>query len=682
MCGFATSAARAQAVNLIPENALWKYFDFGDIGPTSWRYLEFVDVNWPSGRAPLGYGFDAEGHPPTTPVHFGSNPTNKFITTYFRRVFVLTNLAAVSNLTLTVKSINGAVVYLNYFEAYRNLMPQGPVGYDTLALPPPEVEPEEPPYISRTLPPDFLQEGTNLLAVEIHLNAPNTTNMSFDLKLDAHYGGALPTVASLVRGPYLQIGTPTSMTVRWRTDLPTNSRVQYGLTPTNLTESASDDTVTSEHIVPLSELLPGIKYFYAVGSSSTNFAGNSDYFFVTPPAAAKPTRVWVIGDSGTATLPGGNSEGVRDAYYSLARDKYTDLWLMLGDNAYFEGTDAQYQLAVFDTYPEMLRHTVLWPTIGNHETYDPYPDGHIAYSDIFTLPTRGEAGGVPSGTENYYSFTYGNIHFVCLDSEMSDRSTNSPMLTWLKEDLAANTSQWLIAFWHSPPYSHGSHDSDDPFEFNLVDVRQNFVPILEAYGVDLVLCGHSHCYERSYLLDGHYGFSDTLLPTMIKDSGSGRPGDTGPYIKSGTGASPHQGAVYIVNGASGWATDGTMDHPVMYKSLLRTGSLILDIDGGRLDARFLRETGAIDDSFTILKGVPPEPLRLTTICMGTNLMHATWKSVAGKTYRLQTANSLFGATWTNLSGVVTATGATTSWACPTPKATPKGFFRVVEVPAP
>ena len=86
------------------------------------------------------------------------------------------------------------------------------------------------------------------------------------------------------------------------------------------------------------------------------------------------------------------------------------------------------------------------------------------------------------------------------------------MLTWLEADLAANTNEWLIAFWHHPPYSKGSHDSD--WEMELIQMRENALPLLESYGVDLVLSGHSHCYERSYFLDGHYGRSSALRPEM------------------------------------------------------------------------------------------------------------------------------------------------------------------------
>jgi len=84
---------------------------------------------------------------------------------------------------------------------------------------------------------------------------------------------------------------------------------------------------------------------------------------------------------------------------------------------------------------------------------------------------------------------------------------------------------WIVAFWHHPPTPRDRTNSDA--ETELIQMRQNALPILENYGVDLVLTGHSHSYERSYLLDGHYGFSNTLTSSMIKNSGSGRENGSG-----------------------------------------------------------------------------------------------------------------------------------------------------------
>jgi len=425
----------------------------------------------------------------------------------------------------------------------------------------------------------------------------------------------LAATVAVTRGPYLQTATPTSILVKWRTDLPIDSCVLYGTALSSLTTTTCQTPLTTDHEVELSGLVPSTKYYYSIGTSAGPLVGgNSTYYFFTSPRTgkAKPTRIWVIGDSGTAN---DKARAVRDAYLSWTRTRRTDLWLMLGDNAYLNGTDSEYQAAVFDMYPMMLRNTAPWSTFGNHDAHSADSSSQSGpYYDIFTLPKNGEAGGVASGTEAYYSFDYGTIHFICLDSSGSDRSPTGAMLTWLKADLdAANRQDWLIAFWHHPPYSKGHHDSDvDP---ELRQMRQFALPILESYGVDLVLTGHSHSYERSYLLDGHYGKSDTLTPAMIVDPGDGREDGDGAYEKP-LGFAPHAGTVYAVVGTSGEVVGGSLNHPAMYLSLNELGSLVLDLNGYQLDAKFLSSTGVVRDHFTIKKnpvtvsfqdGVSPSP---------------------------------------------------------------------------
>jgi hypothetical protein len=233
---------------------------------------------------------------------------------------------------------------------------------------------------------------------------------------------------------------------------------------------------------------------------------------------------------------------------------------------------------------------------------------------MFTLPKQAEAGGVASGTEAYYSFDYGNIHFICLDSQDSDRSPDGAMLMWLRHDLESTRHDWIIAFWHHPPYSKGSHTSET--ERRLVEMRQHAVPILEAAGVDLVLGGHSHTYERSYLLDGHYGTAQTLTAAMKREAGDGRPDGTGAYRKPTLGPAAHEGAVYVVAGSSGSvggvgdpskARRGFLDHPAMFVSLARLGSMVIDVEGLRLDAAFLSEKGERLDYFSIEKGPARSP---------------------------------------------------------------------------
>jgi hypothetical protein len=178
------------------------------------------------------------------------------------------------------------------------------------------------------------------------------------------------------------------------------------------------------------------------------------------------------------------------------------------------------------------------------------------------------------------------------------------MARWLRADLAGVTSTWIIVLFHHPPYSKGSHDSDT--ETRLVEMRVKFGPILEAGGADLVLTGHSHSYERSYFIDGHYGLSGTFLgpsnmPSHVKQPGNGRPSGDGAYIKPLTGPRDHFGAVYTLTGSAGSADGGALNHPAMFVSYNTLGSFNIDINGNRLDAAYIESDNDIADTFTIIK---------------------------------------------------------------------------------
>lgn len=408
----------------------------------------------------------------------------------------------------------------------------------------------------------------------------------------------------LVRGPYLQLPTQNSMVVRWRTDKEAKGYVRWGLSPESATNRVSHSGSLTEHVVQIRGLQPNTRYYYALGTETNRWITPvaPDYSFITPPkpGTSQPVRVWAIGDPGTAST---NQANVRNTFYELHRQRPADLWLMLGDNAYSSGTDAQYQRAVFSVYSSILRQAPVWPTLGNHDAYHAdSPTLSGPYYDIFTLPSLGQCGGLASGTEAYYSFDFANIHFVCLDSEDTERNRDGAMAAWLRADLAANTRDWVIAFFHHPPYTKGSHDSDKPSDSagRMAEMRENFLPILESGGVDLVLTGHSHSYERSYLLNGHYGLSSTLQPSMILNAGSGRLDLDGSFRKDG-GNAPHQGAIYICAGSSGQASGGRLNHPANWLSLNKLGSLVLDIDGLRADIRFMGDHGQLRDYFTIEK---------------------------------------------------------------------------------
>ncbi len=416
--------------------------------------------------------------------------------------------------------------------------------------------------------------------------------------------------ALVIRGPYLQMQTDDSITVHWRTDVATDSVVRFGTSAGSLTNTVTVTGSKINHAVVLNNLGADQHYWYSVGDSGGTIVGDSSYHFYTAPIQGDPadTRIWVLGDSGTANA---DARAVRDAYKSWSASNPANIVLMLGDNAYNDGTDAQYQAAVFDTYPEILRQLPMWSALGNHDGRSADSNSQTGpYYDIYNLPAFAEIGGLSSGTEAYYSFDYANIHFICLDSYETDRSVNGTMMTWMENDLALNTLPWVIAFWHHPPYTKGSHNSDT--EGRLIDMRQNALPILEDMGVDLVLGGHSHSYERSYLLDGHYGLSTTLDPDLnVLNPGDGKDTGDGAYAKPDVIAASRAGAVYVTAGSSGKTTNAALDHPAMFFSQAVLGSMLVDVSGNRMDVIFLNQAGSVLDEFSILKGPDLDPPLIT-----------------------------------------------------------------------
>lgn len=402
---------------------------------------------------------------------------------------------------------------------------------------------------------------------------------------------------SLIRGPYLQMGTPTAVSVRWRTDKATDGVLRYGTSPSALSKTLSSATITREHEFRITGLSPNTKYYYSVGTSGKTIEGGEDCFFVTSPTSAKPTRVWLLGDPGTGTP---EQRQVRDTYYKFTGSRHTDLWIMDGDNAMSRGEDSEYTAKLFKVYGEMLKKSVLWTAYGNHDADSSNADTMTGpYFEQHTFPQNGEAGGVASGSEAYYSFDYGNIHFVILDSSESNRLVGGKQVAWLKKDLAANKKEWTIVVMHHPPYTRGEEHSDK--QRNMKEVRENFVPVLESYGVDLVIAGHAHCYQRSCMLNGHYGVASTFKKgEMTVQGGSGRVDNGGAYEKDMKDKG-FSGTVYMVVGASGKVGGNATNHPAMYSSMSVMGSLVMDFDGGRLDVQYIDIKGARRDSFTIKK---------------------------------------------------------------------------------
>jgi hypothetical protein len=458
--------------------------------------------------------------------------------------------------------------------------------------------------------------------------------------------GVLPSAATLSRSPYLQCATPTSMVVVWRTLGSSTPQLRFGTnflalesnvvadgivrraslganeeaakprwvslrTPANLNlpKLHSAPVGTFQYEAHLTGLQPETRYYYAVYDEERRLTPQDpSYSFVTPPPRGQRQRIRfaVIGDSGTARSP--QFEVFQSLLDHVSKTgPALDFWIHVGDIAYNAGRDTEFQTRVFEPYDRLNRNTVCWPTMGNHEGGTSKGTTGIGpYFDAYVLPTRGEAGGVASGTEAYYSFDHGNIHFICLDSHDLDRRPSGAMARWLKADLDMAKADWLIAFWHHPPYSKGSHDSDK--EKDLTEMREYIMPIMEAGGVDLVLNGHSHIYERSMLMDGAYA-TPTVAENVILDDGDGDPAGDGPYRKS-PGLLPHQGTLEIVAGNGGQNLGRTGSSPVIRKVFVEHGCVVIDLEGDKLTATMINRNGTVRDRVSLVKEMRVENRRL------------------------------------------------------------------------
>lgn len=195
------------------------------------------------------------------------------------------------------------------------------------------------------------------------------------------------------------------------------------------------------------------------------------------PDGGKPVRFVVLGDSGSGD----------ERQYAVLEQIETvpfDLMLHTGDVAYESGKLRELESNFFDVYDGLLSSIPAFPTSGNH---DYQTQGGAPFRAVFSLP---ENGG-PEGLERWFSFDWGDVHFVALDTEMPAAAQSA----WLERDLANNSLPWTIVYLHRPPFSSGEHGSN-------LGVRDTYVPLFERYGVDLVFAGHDHHYERTNVMGG------------------------------------------------------------------------------------------------------------------------------------------------------------------------------------
>jgi hypothetical protein len=271
--------------------------------------------------------------------------------------------------------------------------------------------------------------------------------------------------------------------------------------PTGVAGTASPSFLGSatQWQAAVSGLDPDTTYCYTVYQNGAAVTVPAPLHSAPSPGSGKRVQFVALGDSGGG---GGDQRALLQQIDTVP----FDFMIHTGDIAYDSGTLKDFESKFFGVYAPLLVTHAMFPSSGNHdyETADAAP-----FRQVFVLP---ENGG-PDGLERWYSYDWGDIHFVVLDTER----TGPVQAAWLQADLAANKLPWTIVYGHKPPHSSGDHGDDQPFQ-------QWFVPAIEAHHVQLVLSGHDHDYERfdpingvTYIVTGGGGRG-------VRDLGTPKPG--------------------------------------------------------------------------------------------------------------------------------------------------------------
>lgn len=178
---------------LIAAGADWKYLDDGSSQSTQWRARTYNDATWASGPSPIGYSNGV-----TTTISFGPDSDNKHITSYFRHTFAVSDPSIFTGLTLELLVDDGAAIYLNGEEIVRDNLPEGILTSTTFAS---DSTQSESDYSSFNIPASALVAGENVIAAEVHQHSPGSSDLSFDLSLEASSYSSVNTL------DFIQFGT-------------------------------------------------------------------------------------------------------------------------------------------------------------------------------------------------------------------------------------------------------------------------------------------------------------------------------------------------------------------------------------------------------------------------------------------------------------------------------------------
>ena len=407
---------------------------------------------------------------------------------------------------------------------------------------------------------------------------------------------------TLSRGPFMQNpdALTTTMTLEWWTDVAGNSTVEYGTTPALGSSITVGQAASCEigaagtcHIVQLTGLLPGTRYYYRLLVNGLQVLATTYFQTMRAPTDTGDILFTVIGDWGqnsSAETNVANNQNAADP----------PLLMTVGDNAYTNGTQSDWDNnALIPAYEnQLLRRAVFMTTLGNHDLNSV---GASSWQSSVEIKMMLNPRNAPAGQEErFYSFDDGDAHFVVLDA--NSPAIGSTQNNWLATDLATTTRKWKFVFLHQTPYSCANGIASIGSDMN---VRNSWGPLFEQFGVDIVFDGHDHIYERSNVVDdyvvGGGSGSDGLGTRYLMTGGGGATLDSsasadggGPYRQPLFGSKTYCPwlANSCPNGVAGQYCSFALFHHTEVKITSDT----------TLTLRAIDQNGNVFDTLTITKG--------------------------------------------------------------------------------
>lgn len=494
VCCFGTSVLAANST-LVNMGDIWTYYKTSQPSekvPESWTRPDFEDTAWHA----AGTSVDLEHRKPV-PQEVGSGASTSHV--YMRRRFHVDQIEHIRTLRLKVEHEFGFKAYLNGtlvsdvrtngVRFVKGLDPYLPQEEDALLQ---IADLDWTPYRN------LLQTGDNIIALESDQTSAGASALTLNALL----------TANIPRGPFIQSTTPTNTLIVWRTDVPLNSIVDYGKTPL-LGSSITNSEATTNHVIQVANLTPNTVYFYRVRSEDEegSIASNLDYFRTFKTKGS--VHFVYVGDTGQNTA-------AQFFNAKVMADLGPDLVVHGGDIVYGgfdDKTPDDRVFAQYLRYSGQMLNTPFFFTLGNHDLnccggvseYNPtnFVLNATSFQKTFYLPTNSA-----TGTEHFYSFDDGDVHFVALFNPwftVYDFNTNTVQYQWLTNDLATTEKPWKVLFFHSPMAHSGLHSTADRNGNRILDQVEVMATVGGAaakYGVQLVLCSHEHNYERFHPTNG------------------------------------------------------------------------------------------------------------------------------------------------------------------------------------